>query len=67
MDLSVKKPPERRRAARVRSYSRDRIPGFGHFWEVASRRRDLGSITYDYGSPAPVHFRPRATPRREVA
>ncbi|MDA2804762.1 hypothetical protein [Nocardiopsis suaedae] len=59
MDLSVKKPPERRRAARVRSYSRDRIPGFGHFCEVASRHRDDWSITYDYASPTPYRAQSR--------
>ncbi|MDA2807878.1 hypothetical protein [Nocardiopsis suaedae] len=59
MDLSVKKPPERRRAARVRSYSRDRIPGFGRFCEVASRHRDDWSITYDYASPTPYRAQSR--------
>lgn len=59
MDLSVKKPPERRHAARVRRYSRIRIPGFGHFCEVASRHRDDWSITYDYASPTPYQAQSR--------
>lgn len=60
MDLSVKKPPERRRAARVRRYGRTRIPGFGRFCEVASRHRDDWSITYDYASPTPYRARSRS-------